>query len=183
MKLHLNTPNIQDDLGQLHSVVPCTEYLTFGAWLYLVPQYKPKSVLMLGYGGGTAAGLMRLFYGDVPITAVDMLDCSEFNYYDVNFVQKDALEYLRTCEKFDVITVDLFREGSYYAEPFVYGVEFAKLLSEKCNYGIVHAVVGDDMSAYKEFYKVRTLSLNTNSPYCPEFHYYIFNQNIPLPVR
>jgi spermidine synthase len=139
---------------------------------------------MLGYGGGTAAGLMRLFYGDIPITAVDMHDCIEFNYYGVELIQADALEYMRSTEKqFDVISVDLFREGSYYAEPFVYEKEFATLLSQKCNYGIVHTVVDDDMSAYADFYRVRTLSLNTDSKYCPEFHYFMFNDQIPLPVR
>ena len=39
--------------GALNSVLPPTKYLTFGPWIYLVPQYKPENVLILGYAGGT----------------------------------------------------------------------------------------------------------------------------------
>ena len=55
--LTLNYPNIQDEKGQVHSIADPTEYITFGVWIYLVPQYHPKNVLMLGSGGGTTANL------------------------------------------------------------------------------------------------------------------------------
>lgn len=182
-KLTLNAPNIVDGLNQVHSVYPCTDYLTFGAWIYLVPQYKPKSVLMLGYGGGTAAGLIRLFYGDVPITAVDMLDCSDFNYYDVELIQADAEDFMRTTDRtFDVIVVDLYREASYYLEPFVRTPGFVSDLERVGNYVILHDVEGQDIFAYSHLRKIRTLSLNRTDPYNPVFHYFMIN-DVPLPVR
>lgn len=182
--LTLNYPNIVDGLGQVHSIADCREYLTFGPWLYLVPQYRPESVLMLGYGGGTAAGLMRLFYGDMPITAVDMLDCSAFDTYNVELIKADALEWvMRTDRRFDAVVVDLFREGSYYPEPFVYSPTFAQRLSDIGNYLILHSVQGDDLSSYAHLRKIRTLSLGRTDPYAPEFHYFLVHDIARLPVR
>jgi hypothetical protein len=182
-KLHLNAPNIVDDLNQIHSIFPCTGYITFGPWIYMVPQYTPKSVLMLGYGGGTTAGLIRIFHGDVPITAVDQLDCSEFNYYNVTLIQSDANEYIKTAPQFDCVIVDLYNEGSYQSEPFTFTTEFADRLGEIANYIIFHGVVGDDMSAYDRFYKVRSLRTNNGTKYDPEIHYYMVNDIPSLPVR
>lgn len=183
-KLHANYPNIVDDLNQVHSIYPCTGYLTFGAWIYLVPQYKPDSILMLGYGGGTAAGLTRMFYGDVPITAVDMLDCSEFNYYDVELIQQDAHEFiLNNKKKYDCVVIDLYREGSYCLEPFVFDPKFIDALAETANYLIIHAIESDDMTPYNRFKKVRTLSLNVDSEFNPNFHYYAINPIHTLPVQ
>ena len=182
-RLVLNSPNIQDQRGELHSVYPCTEYLTFGAWIYLVPQYKPKSVLMLGYGGGTSAGLIRMFYGDVPITAVDMDDCSDFNYYDVELIEQDAREFMRDTDRhFDSIIIDLFREGEYYPEPFVRDPEFVKDLERCGNYIILHDVKGQDISAYDHLHKVRSLDLNRPDKYNPIFHYFMVN-DVPIPIR
>ena len=96
--------NIVDSKGYISSVYPATEYLTFGPWIYMVPQYKPSSVLMLGYAGGTTAGLIRKFYGEVPITAVDIAECEDF--YGVNLVKADAKEYIKTSEHFDTIITD-----------------------------------------------------------------------------
>lgn len=183
-KLTLNAPNIVDGLNQIHSIFPCEGYLTFGAWIYLVPQYKPESVLMLGYGGGTAAGLIRKFYGDIPITAVDMLDCSEFNFYDVEMIIDDALKFvLNTERKFDSVIVDLYREGSYQAESFVFTKEFVNALKRIANYVIIHAVIGDDMSQYSDLRHIRTLSLNSGGPYEPHFHYFMVNDIPSLPIR
>lgn len=178
-----NYPNIVDDKNQIHSVYPCNEYLTFGPWIYLVPQYKPKSVLMLGYGGGTTAGLIRMFYGDVPITAVDMCDCSEFNFYNVNLIQEDAEKFIKNCEdKYDTVIIDLYREGSNYLEPFVFEDWFVDKLKDIANYVILHAVKGDDTSAYKDLSKVRSLGTNSGSPFEPEIHYFMVN-DVPIPVR
>jgi len=183
-KLRANYPNIVDGLNQVHSIYPCTGYLTFGPWLYLVPQYKPENILMLGYGGGTTAGLIRMFYGDVPITAVDMLDCTEFNYYDVNLIQADAFEFVKNCnDKYDTVIVDLYREGSYCLESFVFDPLFVEKLKEIANYIIIHALESDSMEAYADIKKVRTLSLNVDSEYNPNFHYYAVNQINKLPVQ
>lgn len=137
---------------------------------------------MLGYGGGTAAGLIRLFYGDVPITAVDIDDCSHLNYYNVELIEADAQEFVKTCGKYDAVLVDIYNEAEYNSPQFVFSKEFADNLKRIANYLIIHAVVGDDMSAYDDLYKVRELSTNAGGPYEPRIHYYMV-KDVPIPVR
>lgn len=156
------------------SVYPPTKYLTFGVWIYLVPQYKPESVLMLGYADGTAAGLIRLLYGDVPITAVDIEPMKE-NRYGVNFVQMDAKEYVKNCNKFDTVIVDLFPQG--YPDPcgFITSKEFASDLTKIANYIIINTLKEPDMSAYS---KLRHMGTNKPSGLSNLVYYYQVN---PIP--
>ena len=182
-KLELNYPNIQDERGQLHSIADPSLYLTFGVWLYLVPQYKPTSVLMLGYGGGTAAKYIRMFYGDVPITAVDFSDVSEFLIDGVEWIREDAKEWVYdTDQKFDCVIVDLYDTGDFHPPEFVLSKKFAKRLGEICNYIILHTTRDDDTSAY-DYYKVRELTTNSRGEFEPHFHYYMVNEIPSLPVR
>jgi hypothetical protein len=135
-----------DNLGHPKSVDPPTKYLTFGPWIYLVPQYKPESVLILGYAGGTVAGLIHLLYGDVPITGVDIEPCE--NLYGVEFVQADAKEYVKTCKHFGAVVVDLFLNEVTDVCDFVNTKEFVTDLTRIANYIIVNSLKGKDMSAY-----------------------------------
>lgn len=168
--------NISDKYDNLTSVYPCTEYLTFGPWIYLVPQYPPENVLILGYAGGTAAGLIKLFYGDIPITGVDIDIDQAPNYYDVKLVEADAKEYVKDCPKFDCIIVDVFNDKK--PPKFIESQEFADNVSSKCNYLIVHARNYSNMKAYKDLHKVKTLSLSK-----ARFHYYMVNRIARLPIR
>jgi len=181
-ELTLNYPNIQDERGQLHSIADPTEYITFGIWIYLVPQYKPKNVLMLGYGGGTAAKLIRMFHGDVPITAVDFSDVSEFLIDGVEWVNANAKDYVKDCPKYDAVIIDLFDTDDMHPQSFVHTKEFADDLAKISNYIILHNVVGDDTSAYDQFNKIRTLNLGRTDKYAPEVHYYMVN-DVNIPVR
>ena len=161
----------------IDSVYPCTEYLTFGPWIYLVPQIKPQSVLMLGYAGGTVAGLMRRLYGyDFPITAVDTAEPENTFEYSVDFVQADARIYMDDAEHHEVLIVDLWE---WDPPDFVFTQEFATEVSSKCDYLIVHAMDYSDMSAYSHLHKVRTLGLD----YGARFHYFMVNRVARLPVR
>lgn len=186
-KLTLNYPNIQDELGQIHSLADPSMYLTFGSWIYLVPQYKPDSVLMLGYGGGTAAKLINMFYEDVPITAVDFSDVSEFLLPNVDWVEQDAKKFVQEAakegKKFDCVIVDLYDTSDMTPQKFVYQKTFANNLGKIANYIIVHGVVGDDTSAYDKYQKIRTLNLGRTDKYAPEIHYYMVNDIPRLPVR
>lgn len=130
----------------LKSVYPPTKYLTFGPWIYLVPQYKPESILILGYAGGTVAGLIRLLYGNVPITAVDIEPC-EANY-DVEFIQADAKEFVKASKHFDTVIVDLFPNDSDSICDFVNTKEFVNDLKKIANYIIVNTIHQEDMSAF-----------------------------------
>ena len=72
---------LKDKNGVTYSQLPPTLYLTFDYYIYSVPQYRPKNILMLGYALGTTAGLIRLLYGDVPITGVDIDKCeNRYNF-------------------------------------------------------------------------------------------------------
>ena len=169
--------NFIDNIGQLHSVYPCYEYLTFGPWIYLVPQFKPESVLMLGYFGGTVAGLIKLFYGEeTPITGVDIEEVEDL--YDCNIIKADAQEYVKDCDFYDVIIVDVWKRGKAVPLEFTYSKEFVDNVKTKCNYLIVHVDDKTDMSAYDGLYLVKTLDLNGSY-----FYYYMINRVARLPIR
>ena len=134
-----------DKFGDINSVVPPTKYLTFGPWIYLVPQYIPKDVLMLGYAGGTTSGLIRLLYGDIPIVAVDIEPCTPL--YGEEMVRADAKEYVKTCKHFDTVIVDVFpSELREEICDFVLTKEFAVDVSRIANYIIVNTLKNPDMS-------------------------------------
>jgi len=170
----METQFTKDKLGNSYSVYPPTTYLTFSYWIYMVPQYKPKSVLILGYGGGTVAGLIRLLYGDVPITAVDIEPCED--RYGVQFIQADAKEYIKTCGKFDTVVVDLFSTGTCF-EPcdFVSSHDFVENLKKIANYIIVNGL-RSDMTVYDS---LRKMGVNKASGSAEQIYYYEVNEPIP----
>jgi hypothetical protein len=147
-----------DSKGGILSIYPAAEPLTFGYWLYLVPQYRPKNVLILGYAGGTVAGYIRLFYGlDVPITGVDIADV--YDRYDCTIIKDDARQYIKTCDPFDAVVVDLFQDGIHKPCEFIFEKEFANDLSKIGQYLIINAHFDSDMSNYKHLKLVSMLSL------------------------
>lgn len=163
----------EDKNKNSYSVFPPTTYLTFAYWIFMVPQFKPKNILMLGYGGGTVAGLIRMIWGDVPITAVDIEPCE--NRYDVDFIQADAKEYVKTCKAFDCVIVDLFYTD--YAEPceFVGSKEFVDDLGRISHYLIVNSL-HTDMSEYKRFKKI---GINKPSECAEQIYYFQIGEKIP----
>lgn len=157
--------NITSPNGYLYSVYPCTVGLTFSPWIYMVPQYRPNSVLILGYGGGTTAGLIKMIYGDVPITGVDV-DFYE-NPYAVEFIKEDAEEYVKKNNPVDVIVIDLWVD--YELADCVTKKSFVDDLN--CNYIIVHVPKDTNMGVYGTPYKV----IN----YDEHKIYYFVKQRIP----
>jgi hypothetical protein len=137
--------------GNTFSAYPPQTFLTFEYWIYMVPQYKPKNVLMLGYAEGTVAGLIRLIWGDVPITAVDIAMPKE-NRYGVEFIQSDAWEFVKNCKEYDAVLVDLFDNDTGRICDFVTDPEFIANLSRIGNYLIINSM-GADMSNYSTFKK------------------------------
>ena len=162
-----------DKFGLPNSVYPPTKHLTFGPWIYMVPQYKPKSVLMLGYAGGTTAGLIRMLYGNVPITAVDIEPCK--NLYKVYLIQADAKEYVKNCKSFDCVIVDLFPNDSTDVCDFVLTREFVLNLKKIANYIIVNTVNNVDMKEYRIF---RNMGVNKPAK-LGNLIYYFANKEIP----
>lgn len=125
---------------------------------------------------------IRRFYGDVPITAVDFSDVSEFLLPGVEWVQQDAREYIKTAPKFDAVIVDLFDTGDFHPPEFVLSKEFATDLGKIANYIVLHTTKPSDISAYSDYYHVRTLSTGTNGEFAPRIHYFMVNE-VPIPVR
>lgn len=167
-------PNIIDSSGAINSVYPCTEYLTFGYWIYCVPQYKPKNVLLLGVAGGTVAGLIKKLYGEIPITGVDIEDCP--NYYDIDFVKADAKDYVKNCEKFDCVIVDTYRAEDVGMCEFATTKEFVEDLRKIANYIIVNAQKDTDMSEYGK--PLRVIPIDEL-----RVHYFVNNRVPGLPIR
>lgn len=156
-----------DDFGVPDSVYPPTKHLTFGYWIYMVPQYKPESVLMLGYAGGTAAGLIRLLYGNVPIEAVDIK--YRDNLYDVKFNQADAQDFVKTCGHYDAVLVDLSPDDKPGICKFVTCKEFAENLARIANYIIINTYDNADMSAYNF---LKCAGVNKPSSLANRIYYY-----------
>ena len=147
----------KDKHGHAHSVYPPQTFLTFEYCIYMVPQYRPKSVLMLGYANGTVAGLIRLIWGDVPITAIDNKPC--VNRYGVNLIQADAREFVKTCGEYDAVLVDLFDSESGLICDFVTNPEFIADLTRVGNYLIVNSL-GANMSNYGHLRTIGTQRAN-----------------------
>ncbi len=92
--------------------------LSVGAML--VPTGKPRSVLLLGLGGGTVARQLLAFSPDVQITGVEIdpgvVDIAQRHLHldpRVRVVVQDAYDYLHASnERFDVVIDDLFLTGT-----------------------------------------------------------------------
>jgi hypothetical protein len=149
----------------VQSANPPTKYLTFGPWIYLVPQYKPKNILILGYAGSTVAGLIRLLYGDIPITGVDIKPCK--NLYNVEFIQADAKEFVKDCKHFDCVIVDVCDEKNIC--DFVTSKGFANDLAKIANYIIINTFQDKDMSAYSH---LKLAGINKPSRLANKIYYY-----------
>jgi len=163
----------KNKFGRTYSVYPPQTFLTFEYWIYMVPQYKPKDILMLGYAGGTVAGLIRLIWGEVPITAVDVEPCEDT--YGVHFIQTDAREFIKNCRQYDAILVDLFDNDKNKICDFVSDPRFVADLSRVGNYLIINSL-GADMSAYRH---LRKIGINKPSESLVQIYYYETKGKIP----
>lgn len=107
--------------GVVQSVRVESEALGRGYWPAMLPAERPRSALILGFGGGTVAHLLNLRFGPLPITGVDddpavlSLAREQFALDRLPCLRievADAYAYAATCrERFDLVVVDLFRAG------------------------------------------------------------------------
>lgn len=109
-KLLLNTQNANYSFGLLHEVM-------IKAIGHAVIHYNkvPRKVLLLGYGGGSAAAVLKGNFPDSEITAVEIdsevisLAKRYFFTRDVEMILSDAKEYVQqSSHEFDLIIVDVF---------------------------------------------------------------------------
>lgn len=132
---------------------------------------------MLGYAGGTVAGLIRLLYGDgAKITGVDIARCEPT--YDSIIIQDNAEDYVHKADLHEVVVVDMWREDQIEPVEFVSCPKFAEQLKRIGDYLIFHVTENTDMSAYSELHLVKKLSLNKSV-----FYYYMNRRVARLPIR
>ena len=88
-----------------------------GYWNEMIPEVEPKTVLILGLGGGTVANLILKKYPRTKITGVELskrvlgLAKREMNLrkLKIKIVNEDAFEYIKSVkETFDLIIVDIW---------------------------------------------------------------------------
>jgi spermidine synthase len=91
-----------------------------GYWPAMLPDRAPRDALLLGLGGGTIAHLLIGTYGSVPMVGVDddaavvAIGRTAFglDLPNLEIVVADAFAYAAACSRrFDLICVDLFRDG------------------------------------------------------------------------
>ncbi len=114
-----------DVIGATHATWHPLRLLTGHAWdtitaASLLHPETPKSLIMLGLGGGTVLRQLRHFLPDLEMKAVeidgDMIRLAkEYMHLDdtgVEVIHADAHEFVQTCrEQFDVVIDDLYRSG------------------------------------------------------------------------
>lgn len=123
---------VRDEMGYPLSISPCEVgfgYLYHG---HMIPPFKPESMLILGYGMGTLAELVRKVHGYVKITGVDKA-VAERTILEEKMITGDALEFVKECSnafikrRYDVVAIDLFENGE--VPNFVFTAEFASMLT------------------------------------------------------
>lgn len=123
---------------------------------HCVPPFKPESILILGYGRGQVAHLMRKVYGsDLKITGVDLVP-QDYRYTEYKINICDAQEFVKQCtawriikDRFDYIVVDLF-DGDKVPD-FVFGAEFASGLYQMTKKILCINSLADDFDRLKSY--------------------------------
>lgn len=136
---------------------PETEF-GFLYFAHMVPPIKPEHTLMLGYGQGVVADLMRKIWGlGCKITAVDMKGYQKPGCFEeYQMIVGDAKSYVWDStnsvikRRFDYIAVDLFEDDQVC--DFIYDVEFAVRLREMARNLVCINQPKDDFMKLKHFY-------------------------------
>ena len=116
----------------LYSMNPPETMFGYTYHSHLICPFKPETVLILGYGQGTVAQLIRKIWGDdVKITGVDIdfKDCKVIEYKKIT---SDAYEFLKKeshgifYKRFDYVVVDVW-DGQKVPE-WIFYEDTAKML-------------------------------------------------------
>lgn len=102
---------------------------------HCIPPFKPESVLILGYGKGQIASLIRKVHGsDIKVTGVDLVP-QKWEYIEYKMKICDAYDFVKKCtdsifkKRYDYIVIDLCDHNNETPN-FVFNVEFAVRLKE-----------------------------------------------------
>ena len=114
-------------MNPIQSLTYPQELFGLTAHSLLVPPFKPKDMLILGYGEGTVAGLTKMIWGDVEIDGVDLVMPVNNGYSD--FLQMSAERFVKKgcLKRYDYVVVDLYNGDKI--PDFVFSDEFVENLA------------------------------------------------------
>src|SRR3990167_6476087 len=109
--------------GYLQFIDPPETLFGYTYFSAMIPPTNPNKVLILGYGRGTIAALIRKIWMNVEIFGVDIESAVHFS--DDTFLCADAYDYVMNCkDKFGYIIIDLYNSNKVcdfiFDEKFVY---------------------------------------------------------------
>lgn len=145
----------------MYSVKPAESLFGYTVWSQMIPPFKPAHTLILGYGGGTAAALMRKIWGTCKITGVD-IEAANHDFVEYKMKTMDAKDflidattaafkdYLFTKDKYDYVCIDLW-DGDKPCD-FIFDVEFAVRLREIATGLVCLNVRNQDVPRLKNFH-------------------------------
>lgn len=126
--------------GALVSVSPPETLFGFTYFSHMIPPVKPEFGLILGYGDGVVANLIRTIWGsNVLLTGIDKR-------------QGDNAENFVSDESYDYICIDLWN-GSKVCD-FIYRKEFAKRIYNICTGLLCMNIPLPDLENRKQVYLV-----------------------------
>lgn len=147
----------------VQSVSPAESMFGYTVWSHMIPPFKPEHTLILGYGGGTVAELMRKIWGQSKITGVD-IEARKDRYNEYKMKIMDAKEFLwdATKDKFyngiplfsqtkyDYVCIDLW-DGDKVCD-FIFDTEFVVRLKEIATDLVCLNVLNTDIPKLKSYY-------------------------------
>lgn len=145
----------------------------------LLPKnYRPKSVLLLGLGGGSVIKWLRRRYPSARLTAVEidpvMIAIAKKHFHiakikNLKIINADAVDYIQKAKaKFDLILVDCFQGHTTPAgfdDPAV-----LKTMKSKCDHLLLNRLYWDDfkiktdafVAAIAPFFQVKSVYTASN---------------------
>ena len=145
--------------SSLQSIDPSETSFGYSYWSYMIPPFKPESILILGYGEGTIAALIKKVWGkDIRVTGVDLKKPENQESIDellvghAGAVVCDYLTENKNPKKFDYVVVDI-SNGSEHPE-WIFSKEFVKDLARITKKLLSINVLGKarDMSFYDNYF-------------------------------
>ncbi len=143
--------------GALYGVEPAETQFGYLYFSHLVPPIKPEHTLILGYGWGVAAELMRKSWGPCKITGVDLQGYQKVDaYMEYKMEVMDAKEYVKKCTdsiiktRFDYIAIDIW--DGLKVPDFVFDAEFAVRLREMATRYVCMNITEADVKRTRGFY-------------------------------
>lgn len=135
------------DMGGLTQSGSVIEKIWSTAIKNLLPKEESiKSVLILGLGGGSAIKVLKKFYKEASITAVEIdpvvvdIATNYFPYvkkYDAKIINMDAVEYVKDLkEKYDLVIVDCYQ--GYNVPSKLNSKEFVKNILDNTKYLLIN---------------------------------------------